>query len=72
VKNGTGEQFDIRGLIRRCVRESPSSSDPAMIARTVAEKIPEEHLREVVAQWLPRQVDTEMFNMHAEKIARGG
>ena len=71
MKQADLSEFDIRALIRRCVRESPPSSDPSMIARDVAEKIPEQHLREIVTEWLPRQVDAEMFNMHAEKVARG-
>jgi hypothetical protein len=62
--------FDVRRLIREHIRESDPSDDPGTIAAAVAEEIPEEHLRAVIAKWLPLQVANEMFNMHAER-ARG-
>jgi hypothetical protein len=65
------DEFDIRLLIRSCIRDSARSSDPVTIAECVAERIPEDRLREIVAQWLPRQVGREMANMYAERIARG-
>jgi hypothetical protein len=61
-----GEGFDVRGLIREHIRQSDPRSDAGAIATRVAREIPEEHLRAVVARWLPLQVANERFNMNAE------
>jgi hypothetical protein len=60
------EGFDVRRLIREHIRQSDPRSDAGAIATRVAEEIPEEHLRTVVARWLPLQVANERFNMNAE------
>jgi hypothetical protein len=65
------EDFDIRRLIRRHICSSPPASDPAAIAANVAEEVPEEQLRAVVARWLPAQVANELFNLNAERCKEG-
>ncbi len=61
-------RFDICGAIERQVESDPSA-EPADIARRVVAEVPDDCLRPLLEQLLPRRVTLEICDMGARRVA---